>query len=92
MKPLRARVLLLLAAVLIGQWLSFAHASQHNALEPDRSLCAYCVSDIGSGGTAAAPSLPVLAALPEIPAVFATGAMSGLALSQPRNRGPPHSS
>lgn len=90
MKLHRLRPFLLLAAVLLGQWLGIAHASQHQALEPDNALCSYCVSGLATGAAPAAdlPSLDLAhpQAAPDTALASFTPAIAG---GLPRNRGPP---
>lgn len=62
------RIALLAAVVLLGQWLAFAHAAEHSALTQADSLCAFCVSGIGSAPPPVADASPMPAApAPAIP-------------------------
>lgn len=89
----RLRVLALLAAVLFGQWLGLAHAAQHEALEPESALCAYCISGIGAGA-APAPAIPAPLLTPIHAAPHAAAAQFNprTGVGPPRNRGPPQHS
>lgn len=94
MKLHRFRIWALLAAVLLGQWVTLAHASQHLALEPvSDALCAVCASGIGSGSAPAAdlPKL-IFAANGAAPATLLPQALTQENGAPPRNRGPPQHS
>ena len=93
MKLHRLRPYLLLAAVLLGQWLGLAHASQHESLEPGEALCAYCVSGIANGAAPAA-GIPLLILTPAhaAPDTFVVPFTPAVAAGLPRNRGPPQHS
>jgi len=50
MKPrLLSRGVLLALVLVIGQWLSFEHASRHPALSPVDQTCDFCLQAQGSG-------------------------------------------
>lgn len=86
----RLRPHLLLLAVLLGQWLGFAHASQHEVLEPGDAVCAYCVSGIGSAPPPAQSLAFVLADVrAEAPCAPVASRADSTRFSLHRNRGPP---
>ena len=88
LRPLRIWVLL--AAVLMGQWLTVAHASQHPALEPVAdALCVYCTSGIGSGALPSLPSVQPPSAGAEAPCAPLWVMADAQSKQPPRNRGPP---
>lgn len=90
LRPLRHHAWLLALALMLGQWLVFAHGLQHSALADDPA-CSLCVhaQQLGSGAPSAAPGLPSLAFQQEAPAQAGTVS----ALSTPHQayqaRGPP---
>ncbi|MBI2383094.1 MAG: hypothetical protein HYV18_03370 [Gammaproteobacteria bacterium] len=61
MRRTHLRPLLLLLALTLGQWLSFAHAAQHPALAVDQP-CPVCLHAQGLDG-ALPPAKPVLPAI-----------------------------
>lgn len=61
MRTRQIHSLLLFLALVLGQWVSIAHASEHAAPQAHSALCDYCVSGIGSGPASAPPALPVFA-------------------------------
>jgi hypothetical protein len=88
-KPYRAW--LLLAAVLLGQWLAVAHATQHPALAVAHADCEYCCSALGSPLPVAAGAVPLAAPAAETPPAMQSPAAASRPAATPRNRGPPES-
>jgi hypothetical protein len=86
--PLRS--LLLLLALLAGQWLAVAHAHEHPALTVDQA-CALCVHVPGLDDAALAATAAAIAADAHVGGVTAAlrPAPRGRAPSVLRNRGPP---
>lgn len=85
----RLRPWILLAAVLIGQWLAVAHASEHAVLQSDVS-CAYCISGAGPAllPVTAAAALTFTSLHPAPP--FLVVAVAGRPVLGPAHiRGPP---
>ncbi len=84
------RMLLLLTAIAVGQWLNWAHASEHNALQAGDVACLYCATGVG----VAHPASPGLASLDpltrvESPAQPILAQVRRAALGENRIRGPP---
>jgi len=84
------RMLLLLTAIAVGQWLNWAHASEHNALQASDVACLYCATGVGI----AHPPSPGLTSLEplarvESPAQSILTHIRQAALSENRIRGPP---
>ena len=90
MKLHRLRVALLLAAVLFGQWLGFAHASQHEVLDTGDAVCSYCVSGLGSAPPPAHDGSFILAVFAaEKPHAACAAPYTAQAAPQHPIRGPP---
>lgn len=87
---LRHRSLILALALLLGQWLAFAHALQHPALLDDPA-CALCVhaQSLGSGALAAAPTAPSLPVANERPRAPRARVLAFVSRSIHPIRGPP---
>lgn len=87
-QPLRN---VLLALVLVfGQWLNFAHASDHSALSPDSHACEFCVHAQGLlPGLADLPPTPTLCVVHEAPSPTGGDVFSAAAPSYYAIRGPP---
>ncbi|WP_162932513.1 hypothetical protein [Solimonas sp. K1W22B-7] len=88
---LRPRHSILLAlALLLGQWLSFAHQLQHPALNGDVD-CEFCVhaQNLASGAPAAGSAAPQFAATQEAPGVLAVAVAASRPAALIRIRGPP---
>ncbi len=81
---------LLALALLLGQWLSFAHQLQHPALSGDVD-CEFCVhaQNLASGAAAAGSSAPQFAATQEAPGSLAIAAPASRPVALIRIRGPP---
>lgn len=90
MKPRRLHPLLLAFALLLTQWLSFAHALEHPALAQDKA-CAVCAIGINLDGGAPLPASPAVAAAPAHEAPLAVAAVTLVTAPRalPRARGPP---
>ncbi|NGY05867.1 hypothetical protein [Solimonas terrae] len=86
----KLRLLLLAAALALGQWLWLAHGFEHPALQTD-AACQICAHGQGLDGSALAPSLqlPSQFAISEAPAP-AIAVVAALApRTRQRIRGPP---
>ncbi|SEP90164.1 hypothetical protein SAMN04488038_102151 [Solimonas aquatica] len=90
LRRLRHRPWLLALALMLGQWLVFAHGLQHPALADDPA-CSLCVhaQQLGSGTLSAAPQLPLLALRQEAPDVPAALPSSSAVHQVYQARGPP---
>lgn len=60
MRTRRLPTLLLGLALLLTQWLSFAHALEHPALSPEKT-CSICVLGLNIDGGAPLPASPAVA-------------------------------
>lgn len=82
--------LLLALVLLLGQWLTLAHAFEHPALAQD-AACQFCVHAQGHEGALlkAVPSSPVLAGTTEAPAAACISAPQQTAPTAYDIRGPP---
>lgn len=86
----RLRLIALVAAVLCGQWLTLAHASEHPALGAHEAVCAYCVSGIGSAPKSEAPAAPGITTVPAPAPRALTNRASTASRPSHGIRGPPN--
>ncbi|MDB5972143.1 MAG: hypothetical protein JWQ90_4593 [Hydrocarboniphaga sp.] len=89
----RLRAALLGCALLLTQWLTFAHAVEHPALSQDKA-CAVCVMGLNLDGGMPLPALPTIAYWfpTELPPPQAAADAASAGLPTARARGPPVSS
>lgn len=90
LRPSTLRPLLLVLAMLAGQWLTFSHGFQHSALNAD-SDCELCLQSqqLGSALAASAPAAVVPAAGKEAPATPRLLPLARAAFTAYRSRAPP---
>lgn len=94
MRPTLPRLFLFALALILGQWLTLAHAGEHPALAPhDDAGCELClhVHQLGAALPASSPA-PLAAAGPVAFVVRATSAAHADATSDYPIRGPPRHS
>lgn len=89
-RPPSLRSLLLVLALLAGQWLAFTHGLQHSALNPDGD-CQIClqVRHLGSGTPSAPPAGLHLAAVQEAPVSAPAAGILQARCTAYRARAPP---
>lgn len=89
-RPVNSRLLLLVAALVLGQWLALAHTFEHPALQVD-TACQICAHAQGLDGGALAPSLhlPSQFAVGEAPPPATASAVLPARDAHQRIRGPP---
>lgn len=86
----RCQIALIALVVLLGQWLSVAHAADHPVLAGADVVCDYCVSGIGSGPAPAPELAGALASSRIEPPVAAAPSFVARRLTGPRlSQGPP---
>ena len=88
----RLRNAVLLLALVLGQWLTFAHAQQHPAVGHLEKACVYCVHAPGldTGGLAPVASLTIqLPFRHETPAIARQTTARQVRATAPPIRGPP---
>lgn len=84
------RSLLLVLALVAGQWLAFAHGLQHSALTPDAD-CEQCLQlrQLGHAAPASAPPLALRPPSLEAPAAPAPLTAARRSFTAYRSRAPP---
>lgn len=89
-KPLLQKTLLILALVL-GQWLGFAHGFKHSGLAATETVCEMCVAAHGLDDALPASEPPRFkpAASHEVPAAVVFVSTGSQARVDPPIRGPP---
>lgn len=88
----RLRNAVLLLALVLGQWLTFAHAQQHPAFGAAEKACVYCVHAPGLDAGAATPAPALAAERParhETPLAPRPAAARTILFSAAPIRGPP---
>jgi len=90
MRTRRLPSLLLGLALLLTQWLSFAHALEHPALSQDKA-CSVCILGLNIDGGAPLPASPglILGAAHEAPAELAVASLVSATPPATRARAPP---
>ncbi len=84
------RMMLFALTLILGQWLTLAHASEHPALQPEKAGCELClhIQQLGSSMPTVA-SLAILQTTHESPAVADLPAARVTPLRHYPIRGPP---